>query len=181
MRPLNGLVQQLTLRPVRAGDWVAIHEWASTEIACQYQPWGPNTVQDTQGFVDMAVAAWSQSPQDRYVWAAVDGGNVVGLGELHVRNRRWRQGELAYAVHTERWGTGVATSIGHQILEFAFERLDLHRVEGRCDPRNGASAAVLKKLGMRWEGRLRQTIELRDGWRDSEIFSILAEEYHLSR
>jgi [ribosomal protein S5]-alanine N-acetyltransferase len=41
-----------------------------------------------------------------------------------------------------------------------------------------ASVAVLRKIGMTFEGRLRHTMEIRDGWRDSNIFSILADEWH---
>jgi hypothetical protein len=109
-----GAVDHAPPRPVQAEDWVVVHEWASTEVAGRYQPWGPSTVEDTQSFVSEAVAAWNRSRQDRYVWTAVDGATVVGLGGLQVRNRRWHQGELAYAVHTKRWGTGVATAIGQQ-------------------------------------------------------------------
>ena len=167
----------IRLRPIEFADWASIHEWASSEEACRYQPWGPNTAQDTQAFVTDAFSAWDGNPQDRYVWTAfTEGGGIVGLGELHVRNRRWRQGEIAYAVHTRLWGTGIATAIGVQLVSCAFDRLELLRVAAKCDPRNHASAAVLGRIGMTYEGRLRETIELRDGWRDSEVFSILASE-----
>jgi [ribosomal protein S5]-alanine N-acetyltransferase len=55
--------------------------------------------------------------------------------------------------------------------------MDLHRVMATCDPRNLASTAVLTKVGMTFEGRLRHTMEIHDGWRDSRIFSILADEW----
>ena len=168
---------EISLRPLRAGDWAAVHEWASMSEASRYQPWGPNSAQQTQDFVDAAVRAWDRDPQDRYVWAVQQDSSVVGLGELHVRDRRWGQADIAYAVHPDRWGTGVATRAGRQILAFGFDELGLHRIEGRCDPRNVASAAVLTKLGLTWEGRLRQTILLTDGWRDSAVYSILADEW----
>ena len=71
------------------------------------------------------------------------------------------------------WGRGIGTVVAAQLIRFAFEKLGLHRVEGTCDPRNLASAAILRKVGMTREGQLREMIELRDGWRDSEIYSIL--------
>ena len=40
-----------------------------------------------------------------------------------------------------------------------------------------ASIAVLRKVGMRHEGRLRENVRLRDGWRDSEVFGVLAHEW----
>lgn len=51
-----------------------------------------------------------------------------------------------------------------------------HRLFGTCDPRNLASAAVLKKIGMRYEGRMRGTMYIRDGWRDSDLYARLASD-----
>jgi RimJ/RimL family protein N-acetyltransferase len=36
---------------------------------------------------------------------------------------------------------------------------------------------VLNKLGMTYEGHLRHTARIRDGWRDSLVFSVLEEEW----
>lgn len=58
-----------------------------------------------------------------------------------------------------------------------FELGPLHRVVATCDPRNLVSAAILQKVGMTFEGRLRHTMQIRDGWRDSSAFSILADEW----
>jgi ribosomal-protein-alanine N-acetyltransferase len=167
----------IALRAIRGDDWVAVHEWASSEVACRYQAWGPNTEQETREFVDQAVASWLVEPQERYVWMAERSGIVVGLGELKLRSRRWEHAEISYAVHIRHWGQGYATAIATELLTFAFQSLDLHRVTGTCDPRNLASDAVLRKIGMTYEGRLRHTIRLRDGWRDSNLYSMLSDEW----
>ncbi len=36
-------------------DWIGVHTYASQEIVCQYQPWGPNTEKDSQDFVNQAI------------------------------------------------------------------------------------------------------------------------------
>lgn len=166
------------LRPLRFDDWSRVHEWGSSDTVCRYQPWGPNTLAETQEFVRAAVDAWSGRPQTRYAWAAVtvDQG-VVGMGDLRIRSVKWRQLDFGYVVHLDHWGQGIATAIARQITDFAFRTLGAHRVEATCDPRNLASARVLTKLGLTHEGRRRQVIELRDGWRDSDIYSILEHEW----
>ncbi|MEU2834488.1 GNAT family protein [Streptomyces lavendulae] len=58
-----------------------------------------------------------------------------------------------------------------------FEDLGLHRIHATCDPRNLGSARVLGKLGMTREGRHRHTALIRDGWRDSDMFSALEDEW----
>ncbi|MET7856492.1 GNAT family protein [Streptomyces sp. NPDC005318] len=165
------------LRRIELNDWQAVHAWASLHQACRYQHWGPNTEQQTYAFIQDAVDAWSQTPQQRFSYAATFDGELAGMGELHLRNAVHRQGEISYVVHPRVWGQGVGTAIGRELLRRGFEHLDLHRIHATCDPRNRASAGVLGKLGMTYEGRHRHTALIRDGWRDSEVFSILEEEW----
>ncbi|MFC7713361.1 GNAT family N-acetyltransferase [Nonomuraea recticatena] len=167
----------VTLSRVELADWRAVHSWASLAEVSRFQTWGPNTEEQTRAFVAAAAEAWSHRPQQRFAYAARVEGDVVGMGELHVRSRGNRQGEITYVVHPRFWGQGVGTEIGRELLSRGFEELDLHRIYATCDPRNLGSARVLSKLGMTWEGRHRHTTLIRDGWRDSELFSILEEEW----
>ena len=173
----NDTVPDIALRPIDLDDWPAVHEWASTLEACRYQAWGPNTPAETKAFVAQAVSQWSHQLQDRYVWIAEEQRMPVGLGELRISSREWRQGEIGYVVHVDHWGRGVGTAIARALLGVAFDSLNLHRVMATCDPRNLASAAVLQKVGMTFEGQLRHTMQIRDGWRDSSVFSVLANEW----
>jgi RimJ/RimL family protein N-acetyltransferase len=50
-------------------------------------------------------------------------------------------------------------------------------VYATCDPRNAGSARVLTKIGMTYEGRMRETVLIRDGWRDSDLYAILDREW----
>ncbi|MFI1154953.1 GNAT family N-acetyltransferase [Streptomyces sp. NPDC020817] len=79
-------------------------------------PWGPNTEAQTHDFADSAVKAWSQTPQHRFPYVARAGRDVVGMGELHVRSHKQRQGEIAYIVQPRAWGQGIGTAIGRQLL-----------------------------------------------------------------
>jgi RimJ/RimL family protein N-acetyltransferase len=168
---------EVRLRPLRLADWPAVHSWAQLELACRFQAWGPNTPSQTQAFVAAAAQAWSCSPQDRFVYAVEVDGAVLGLGQLTVRDAVHRQGEIAYSVHPDRWGEGIGTRVARRLIDFGFDRLDLHRIFATCDPRNVASARVLDRAGLAYEGRLREVMLIRDGWRDSEVYSILRREW----
>lgn len=167
----------LHLRPICLTDAGRVHEWASREESCQYQPWGPNTVSDTETFVRDAVRAWDVRPQRRWVWAAVDPTNVAyGIGE--VKARAPQRAEISYAVHHEHWGEGVGSCIARALVDWAFEELpELERLEATCDPRNGASGSILMRVGMTHEGTLRHVMKIREGWRDSKMFSLLRSEW----
>lgn len=71
----------------------------------------------------------------------------------------------------------MGTAIGRELLELGFGELGLHRIFATCDPRNVGSVRVPGKLGMTYEGRLRHAMLVKDGWRDSEVFSVLEDEW----
>ncbi|MDJ0385809.1 GNAT family N-acetyltransferase [Streptomyces sp. G-G2] len=167
----------VTLRDFVVGDCQAVHAFASLSEACRYQAWGPNTEEQTRGFVQGAVDARLQSPRTRFAYAVCLGDDLIGIGEVKVRSWVHLQGEISYLVHPRVWGRGVGTTIGGELLSRGFGQLGLHRIYATCDPRNRGSSRVLGKLGMTYEGRHRHTALLRDGWRDSEVFSILDEEW----
>lgn len=173
---------RITLREFVPEDWSAVHDWASRADACRYQAWGPNDPEETRAHVRSAVASADARPRMHYVLAAVlrEAGRVVGSGTLSVRSERFRSGEIAYIVHPDYWGRGLATEIAGLLLRLGFGHLGLHRIVGTCDARNVASARTLQKVGMIHEGRHRHTLLIRDGWRDSDVYAILEHEWSTS-
>ncbi|QNN51513.1 GNAT family N-acetyltransferase [Nocardioides mesophilus] len=163
------------IRPVLAADWRAIHSWAALDQVCRYQAWGPNDENQTRTFVADAVSAWSEQPRTRFVYVITSGGAVIGNCELNLRGHA--QAEIGYGLHPDHWGHGHATSAVRKLLELGFVSHGVHRIFATCDPRNVGSASVLQRVGMTYEGRLRETVLIRDGWRDSDVYSLLAPEW----
>ncbi|GAA3412269.1 GNAT family protein [Paenibacillus hodogayensis] len=83
-------------------------------------------------------------------------------------------------MHPDYWGKGIATEVANLLVNFGFKELHLHRIYATCDPRNIGSAKVLNKVGMTQEGRLRDALLIKDGWRDSLVFGILQHEWELT-
>ena len=59
------------------------------------------------------------------------------------------------------------------LLVFAFEELNLHRVEAACLPRNHPSQALLEKSGFVREGYAKSYIKIADQWEDHVLFARL--------
>ena len=179
---MSGVVltgERVTLREFVIDDLPAVHDYASRPEASRYQAWGPNTPEESRAFLEDVVAAARAEPHSRYELAVElrETRRLIGSGGLQVHSRRFRQGEISYIIHPELWGRGYATEVARLLLRFGFETLGLHRIFATCDPRNVASARVLEKAGMTLEGRLRHTMLIRDGWRDSLLFSVLEDEW----
>ncbi|MEU4245211.1 GNAT family protein [Actinoplanes sp. NPDC026619] len=168
-------MDDVRLRPLLFDDWRAVHGWAKLPESSRYQGWGPNTEAETQSFVREASALWHSRPQTSFPHAILAGDDVIGIADLHVRSAV--AGEIGYGIHPGRWGHGAATAAALELLRQAFGAHGLHRVYATCDPRNLASARVLVKIGMRYEGRMRETMRIDDGWRDSDLYAILEQEW----
>jgi ribosomal-protein-alanine N-acetyltransferase len=173
--PVSLLGPHIQLRELRLDDWRDIHRYAARLEVCRFQAWGPNTPAESQAFVGECVRAAQEQPRTRFALGVTLLGAqpVIGVGELHVRSFRFRSGEIAYGLHPDFWGQGIGTEVARLLLHLGFEHLHLHRISATCDPRNAASARVLQKVGMAYEGRMRGTLLIRDGWRDSELYAIL--------
>ncbi|WP_175989228.1 GNAT family N-acetyltransferase [Bacillus sp. Marseille-Q1617] len=170
--------ERLRLREMIYSDWKAVHEYASLKSVCQYQPWGPNKIEDTKSFIKEVVADTAKVPRTRFMFAIVmkDKNRLIGAVELNIRDYHHRSGEIGYIVHPDLWGKGVATEAAKLLIEVGFKHFHLHRIQATCDPNNIASFKVLEKIGMKKEGVLRENLLINSGWRDSAIYSVLENE-----
>lgn len=178
MAPLPLVGSRLRLREFRFGDWPEVHEWGADPEVCRYEPWGPNTPEDTRAFVQRVLDAAAASPRTEYTLLAElqETAQIVSAGVLYLRNEANRTGSVGYVLKRAQWGHGFGTEIARLLLRFGFERFGLHRIYATCDPWNAASAHILQKIGMRHEGVMRESVLIRDGWRDSDLYAILASD-----
>lgn len=106
-------------------------------------------------------------------------GRVVG--EVALVLRRPRVAELAWVVHPDVGGRGLATEAVRALLDLGFGHLGLHRVYAELDVRNEASRRLCVRLGMRQEGHRLQDFWSKGEWTDSYEFALLASEWPLVR
>jgi RimJ/RimL family protein N-acetyltransferase len=104
-------------------------------------------------------------------------GRVIGDMSLWVRSAEHRQGEIGFVFHPGAQGRGYAREAATAVLNVAFGELGLHRVFGRTDGRNDASAALMRRLGMRQEAHLRENEIFKGEWGDELVFAILEGEW----
>ncbi len=101
---------------------------------------------------------------------------VGNIGIVNV-NSRCSHATLAYYVHPDRWGEGIATEAGELMLRYAFDTLGLNRVGAICMVHNDASRRVLDKLGFTFEGVARQEIMKDDIFYDVAHYGLLRQDY----
>jgi len=170
--------ETIFLREFTEHDWFDVHKYASQEIVCQYQTWGPNTEEDSKAFIHDVLEEAKQIPRERYVFAIIYQEIVIGAVEIMITNFTNQVGEIGYSINPYYWGKGIATESAKLVITFGFETLKLHRIYATCDPRNIGSSKVMEKIGMTKEGILREHLLMKDGvWRDSLLYSVLKQEW----
>lgn len=169
---------RLRLRPVDetdAGDLVALH---TDRVVLRYwddPPWaGPEVAAD---FVRRSHAVAADGTGARVVVERVDDGAFLGWCGVNGWNAQHGTARVAYIYRQEAWGHGFATEAAEALLGWAFEALPLRRVQTEVDPRNGASARVLEKLGFVREGLLREDCVVEGEVSSSWVYGLLRREW----
>lgn len=88
-------------------------------------------------------------------------------------NKLHRWAELGFELLPAFWNQGIMTETLRAVLAFAFDRMDLHRVEARLDPDNRACKRVLERLGFTREGLLRQNWWHEGKCTDTAVYGLL--------
>jgi RimJ/RimL family protein N-acetyltransferase len=156
-----------------------VHEYASDPQVVRFMSWGPNTEEETREFIQKSIDYQKEIPRVNYSLAVVlrDGNRLIGSCGIYESNIQNREGWIGYCLNRQFWGQGYATEAARALLEFGFTHLNLHRIFALCDTANTASAHVMEKIGMQYEGRFRENLQCRGAWRDSLLYAILDREW----
>ena len=171
---------RLLLRPYRDEDLEALHEIERLEGTARYLYNVPLDLEATRALLERRKALTAiDEEHDGLLLAAVlkETGALIGHVNLEVKSSDHRQGEIGYVLHPDHQGHGYATEAAAVMLRLGFEELDLHRIVGRLDARNTASARVLERLGMRLEAHLRENEFVKGEWVSELIYAVLASEW----
>jgi len=176
---------RLLLRPLEPGDVDALHAYQSRPDVCRYIPYEPRTREViAERLADPEKTRSTLEAEGQVIDLAVirkDTGELIGDVVLFWRSAEHRGGELGYVINPDHVGQGFATEAAAALLELAFDGLGLHRVIGRIDARNDASAAVLRRIGMRQEAVLVENEWFKGEWTDEIDFAILDREWREGR
>ena len=167
--------QHLTLTPLAAVHIPAVYALHAQPAVAAFNTIGIPKNQSTTA----AILAPKLDPanKDHLGWIIANKEGIF-MGEigLILAPQRFKKGEISYSLHPDHWGKGFATAAVKKLLEYAFNRLDLHRVEAGVAVDNAKSIRLLEKVGMQREGRHRKILPLKTGWSDNYSYAILRPE-----
>lgn len=169
--------ERLILRKVSMDDRDAVFAWARDPEVSRYGSWDMHrTPQDTEAFIEWCLKQYDAEGLGPWVIELRKSNAVIGTCGFGSMNRHDRCGSIGYFLARPQWGKGYATEAVRAVLRFGFGPLALHRIEARCLPENVASERVMQKVGMRFEGLLRQAMFKNEAFFDIKLYARLAEE-----
>lgn len=89
--------------------------------------------------------------------------------------------ELGYWIGKPYWGQGYCTEAARAILQYGFATLGLNRICSHHFSRNPASGRVMEKIGMTYEGCLRQHVWKWGKFEDLKQYGILNSEWKMQQ
>lgn len=184
--------ERLVLRPIEASDAADVYEYQSLAEVIRYLPWPERN--RAEGYAHTAKRAAGRilvADDDFFVFAATLPGTpstgdpardrVIGDFMVRVSSAQHAQLELGWVLHPDFQGHGYAREAAQRVLDFVFETLHPHRVQAFLDARNGASAALCERLGMRREATILEEQYNDDEWQDTAVYGVLRREWAAAR
>ena len=181
--PYRLVGDRVYLRPPERGDY---EDWATLRARSRnfLAPWEPSWPPDGLGRSSYR-ARLSRYAEDWrtdqgynfFIFRCDDDALVGGVGLSNLRRGVAETGSLGYWVGEPFARQRLMSAALPVLLDFAFDRLRLHRVEAACLPTNVPSRAVLLRTGFQQEGYARRYLQIDGKWQDHLLFAILREDW----
>lgn len=165
--------ERVTLRELQFSDAPTLYAEFTTPEARRFMWAPPPNVVAFERFIE-----WThrERADGKYIcYGVVPEGKreAWGIFELRQLQPGFVRGELGFIMASSLWGTGAFIESAHLLLDFAFDTVNVHRVEARASVDNDRSNAALKKLGARQEGTLKEAFWRDDHFVDQYLWAVL--------
>jgi ribosomal-protein-alanine N-acetyltransferase len=159
-------------------DWSQVREASRAFLT----PWEPTWAHDetSRSSFRYKLRRYAEDARDDRAYALFlfrdeDDALLGGCTLSTIRRGVAQMASLGYWTGAMYAGKGYMTAAVRSVVRFAFEDLELHRVEAACQPDNAASRRVLEKAGFTHEGSARAYLKINGDWRDHVLFGIVNE------
>ncbi len=174
--------EQVLLRPANMNDypqWAQLREESRTFLA-RWEPIWPSDDLTRMSFrrrirrYQQDIRAGSGYP---FFIFSPDGETLLGGVTLgHVQRGVSQSAVLGYWMGERYAGKGIMTASVRAVASFAFDTLQLNRIEAACLPDNAPSMRLLKRVGFVREGYARRYLCIDGRWQDHVLFACVRDD-----
>lgn len=171
--------EELSLRIIEMKDAERVFELTdkSRNHLREWLPWLDFTtnVEDSREFIQGTLNGYAANKSMTTV--ILFHGEVVGVAGFNSINWSNRTAYIGYWLGEDYQGKGIITKVAKALTDYAFNHLNLNKVEIRAAAGNKKSRSIPERLGFTNEGSIRQAEWLYDHFVDHIVYGVLAEEW----
>ena len=152
MEPADLLTARLRLHPAHLADLDSLHAlWVTPDV--RRYLWDDQIISRdlAAATLESCITSFGQHGYGLWIVRRIESSDAIGFCGL--RSAVSDDPELLYGLARLHWGQGLATEAAAAVVRHAFEALDVERIRALTDVPNVASEAVMRRLGMTFEGR----------------------------
>jgi RimJ/RimL family protein N-acetyltransferase len=169
---------RVSLRTITSDDVDALYRIFSHPEVMRY--WSTPPLPDRNAAVELLQQIHEDFRQERFMkWGIARQPDDLMIGTATLFNFNFDNGraEIGYSLAREHWGNGYCNEALTALLNYAFEKFNLRRIEADVDPRNGPSIRTLERLGFQREGYLRERWHVDGEIQDSLFYGLLRRDW----
>jgi RimJ/RimL family protein N-acetyltransferase len=174
---------RLQINALRPADAPVLFGYRADPEVTRFQGWRPASLAEVADFIAAQGPASADIP-DGWFQRAIrlrQGGDLIGDIGIHMPADAAASIEFGISMAPDRQRQGYAGEVLQALFTWVFGTLGRHRIHASVDPRNLASMAMLRSLGMRQEAHFRESLWFHGEWVDDVVFAMLAQEWSSHR
>lgn len=170
---------ELTLRTIAIEDAEAVFALTnnSRENLREWLPWLDFTkeLSDTKGYIEGCITGYEAKTSLSLV--IIFRNKIVGIAGFNTINNTNKIAVIGYWLDKGAQGHGIMTTTVQALVQYAFDELQLNKVEIRVAVGNTKSRAIPERLHFTTEGTIRAAEWLYDHYVDHVLYGMLASEW----
>lgn len=172
---------EYVLRPFHPSDVSAWFDYLSDPEVTRLTSYDIKSDKAVSAMIEGYIAGYAEKTSTRWAIAIKDSDTLIGTCGYYGWNASHSVAELGYDLSRSYWGKGVMSRAVQASVRWAFETLEINRIQATVMVNNIGSARVLEKNGFLKEGILRDYKICRGNPCDFWMFAFLRKEYEGSR
>ena len=171
--------ERLMLRRMTLRDAQDVFDYSQDEEVARHVLWDTQrSISEARAYLRYMLRQYRRNQPASWGIILKETGKLIGTIGFMSYNEDHNSAEIGYSLSRDHWNKGLMSEALRACLEYAFDEMQLHRVEAQHELTNPASGRVMEKCGMQREGILRGRLYNKGRYVDVCLYAILDEDWY---
>jgi len=165
---------RLLLRKIEIEDAIEYFDILSDPETVRHTRWEVSReINDTIAYLEFLEQKYKL--RQAFHWGIVDkeSKKLIGRVAFISFDEENDRTEIGYVISRHFWNRGLISEAAQVLIDYGFNELGLNRIEARCNEDNLGSERVMRKIGMKFEGILREQLKMKGKYINQKFYSLI--------